>query len=557
MKKRVTLWSILILALVAGGAYSQGTLIKRFIGSQDVNWAQGGSGAREVFTYTTPQGYVLTLNKPDATDIKYRAIGAGSVEGSATADIVPEIQSYASLSAAVTAIGSNPATIKLLPGIYPVTSPLTISGNISIKPERGAILNANNAALTIQGPIEAGPYQIFSWTGTGAVDISGSPTKNCYFQWWGAQAGTAIDNSAILLKAFQSMGSGHHLRLTQGQWGILTPTVIGSADFGAIDAGIIGEGNQTCQLYINTPGAIGVTFGTVGSANRMLKFKDISVTGPTSACTTALRIYNVYDLHFDEVNFFAGSTDYVAIMSNCLWTHGRVLLGSGVPTGIASLGQPTKGFSMVDAGEGGCNATDLDIQSSAWGPSSGPGTYSGCSPDLNVDNMVVGKFHGSLENFGAVCLSVSNSNDIKLGPFYTEVGGTVGPGYAAANISNCGNVSLEGFNDGVGTLTVNFAYCRNSTIDNCVLSNLTIDNKCQGTRIGTNSFWSTNPYPITDNALDTIYTGPQLVQSGNGYRYNISDKGNDNQNLIYNSSLASWVSTTKPDFGVTRMAPQH
>ena len=388
MKKRVTLWSILILALVAGGAYSQGTLIKRFIGSQDVNWAQGGSGAREVFTYTTPQGYVLTLNKPDATDIKYRAVGAGSVEGSATADIVPEIQSYASLSAAVTAIGSNPATIKLLPGIYPVTSPLTISGNISIKPERGAILNANNAALTIQGPIAAGPYQIFSWTGTGSINLTGSPTSKIPFQWFGAVTGTSTDNAAALVMAASALGSQQDLYLP-GLFALKTPVSITNDPC----FGIVGDDPVACGLWINVGSTnTGLTF--TGGDVRLDK---VGIIGPANCCQYGLYL-NGSTLRFGIVNMYLGSTSYALKLNNNIYGYVQKLdfghynayytpLGAVRPHDAIYLGTPTAG----------CNSLDMNVNISG-------GQYTDITNGIYIDGSsdnvrVTGSIEGCVNPF--------------------------------------------------------------------------------------------------------------------------------------------------------------
>ncbi|MEW6658128.1 MAG: hypothetical protein AB1424_05680 [Thermodesulfobacteriota bacterium] len=74
------------------------------------------------------------------------------------------------LSAVVAAIGTSKATLHLTRGTYNLTSNLTIPANITLKPERGAIISiADGRALTIRGDLEAGPFQVFSWTGTGTV----------------------------------------------------------------------------------------------------------------------------------------------------------------------------------------------------------------------------------------------------------------------------------------------------------------------------------------------------------------------------------------------------
>jgi len=113
------------------------------------------------------------------------------------------------LQDAVTAIGAVNKTILRVPaGAWAITSDLSIPATITLKLERGAILNlATATTLTINGDLNAGPHQIFSWTGTGKVKFARtSPQVNLYPEWWGAVgdsafvAGGGTDN----LAAFQA-----------------------------------------------------------------------------------------------------------------------------------------------------------------------------------------------------------------------------------------------------------------------------------------------------------------------------------------------------------------
>lgn len=74
------------------------------------------------------------------------------------------------LQDAVTAIGSNKAMLRIPAGTWSIGANFTIPANVTVKPERGAILSIADAKiLTINGSFEAGLYQIFSCTGTGKV----------------------------------------------------------------------------------------------------------------------------------------------------------------------------------------------------------------------------------------------------------------------------------------------------------------------------------------------------------------------------------------------------
>ncbi len=103
------------------------------------------------------------------------------------------------LQDAITAIGTTNKKILRIPaGAWAITSDLTIPANITVKVESGVVLNIATAkTLTINGSLDAGPYQIFSWTGSGKVKFaSTSPQVNFYPEWWGAVGDGVTDDIA-------------------------------------------------------------------------------------------------------------------------------------------------------------------------------------------------------------------------------------------------------------------------------------------------------------------------------------------------------------------------
>ncbi len=117
---------------------------------------------------------------------------------------------------AITAIGATPVILRLPPGTHSINANLSIPGNITLAVERGAILSiATGQKLTINGTLEAGPYQIFSCTGTGKVDFTTNRSiLYIYTEWWGAKADDATDSSAAFQSAFDSIGDDDTLRPT-------------------------------------------------------------------------------------------------------------------------------------------------------------------------------------------------------------------------------------------------------------------------------------------------------------------------------------------------------
>ena len=133
--------------------------------------------------------------------------------------------SLSGLQAAVRAIGGSNRTLRLPSGTWPITDDFTIPANLTLKPERGAILSvATGKTLTINGGYEAGLYQSFSCTGTGKVVFGIGAVENSYPEWWGAYSdGT---NAAATYAAIQAaINAGHatvHLSAYNGNYNIGT-----------------------------------------------------------------------------------------------------------------------------------------------------------------------------------------------------------------------------------------------------------------------------------------------------------------------------------------------
>lgn len=102
------------------------------------------------------------------------------------------------LQEAITAIGGNQATLRIPSGTWNINSNFSIPANVTLKPERGAILSiANGVTLTINGNLDAGTYQIFAWTGTGALSLANAKITQTLPQWFGVKADGSDDTLAL------------------------------------------------------------------------------------------------------------------------------------------------------------------------------------------------------------------------------------------------------------------------------------------------------------------------------------------------------------------------
>jgi len=135
---------------------------------------------------------------------------------------------------------------------YTFSTDETIPSNINVVIEKGAILSIDNAiTLTINGPFEAGLYQIKD--GLGTLMLNGN--KTIYSDWWGITYDGATDNSAALQEAidtitFDPASSGTALRgiVTLGKRGKVAIasgiTITGAVQFDAKYSSIIPTANM-------------------------------------------------------------------------------------------------------------------------------------------------------------------------------------------------------------------------------------------------------------------------------------------------------------------------
>jgi hypothetical protein len=106
------------------------------------------------------------------------------------------LSNYATLAAALTAIGSSSVTLVIDAGSA-VSVDTTIPSNVHVVGAKSGLLTvASGKTLTISGPFEAGALQVFA--GTGSVAFSAGTVNEVYPEWWGAVGdGTTVDTAAM------------------------------------------------------------------------------------------------------------------------------------------------------------------------------------------------------------------------------------------------------------------------------------------------------------------------------------------------------------------------
>lgn len=115
------------------------------------------------------------------------------------------VLAYASLAAAVTAIGANVATVEI-PTTAAITSSLTVPSNITLLfSGPGKVSVSSGQILTINGGLQA-PINRQIFTGSGSVRFGGN-VPAAYPQWFGAVMNGTIDDASAAQKAIDAFAS--------------------------------------------------------------------------------------------------------------------------------------------------------------------------------------------------------------------------------------------------------------------------------------------------------------------------------------------------------------
>lgn len=105
----------------------------------------------------------------------------------------------AKIADAINAASVNGGIVYFPPGTYVIGSALTFPSNVTSEFSNGAKLSINTGiTVTMNGPIHAGLYQIFSGAGTVIGNIQ---TPFVYPQWWGAKGDNVADDTVAFTSA--------------------------------------------------------------------------------------------------------------------------------------------------------------------------------------------------------------------------------------------------------------------------------------------------------------------------------------------------------------------
>lgn len=162
------------------------------------------------------------------------------------------------IQACLSAIGADKVTLRLPAGTYNLAKDLTIPANVTLIPEKGAILiRTGGYHLYINGPFVAGLWHCFGdtspthdWVKFGKESVS-----QAYPQWWGAVGDDATDCTAAINAA---LAAHPVVRLPQGIF--KTTNILKVSSNGTLG----GEGaSSVVHMSIPGPGIYPANYATI------------------------------------------------------------------------------------------------------------------------------------------------------------------------------------------------------------------------------------------------------------------------------------------------------
>jgi hypothetical protein len=433
---------------------------------------------------------------------------------------------------AIADIGSDEKTLYIPPDTWTITTDLSIPANINLKMAAGAIFSIEDGVdFSISGDIEAGPYQIFSWagTGTGTIGLSASPTQKLFAQWWGMLP-DGSDCGPFIIKAAAGMNYGQDLHFTEGVWTVSSAVAI-SKTYGF---SMSGDGVRSTLIKLDLDGSTdGFTLGNDTTSIYNLKIRNLSFIGATGSNRIAVKVKQWHVVDFDDVNFLTGSSEWACSIEGCLYVYWKNVAqhefgfvsayGANRSTNVFRV--ITKGGVGVTAYQSNVCHLDVNID----GPSAGYGLYVAGVAFSQSDISIIGTIEGVLDP-----LYVGNVESLDIPWLYAEAN-TNGPVFENIKYGRVNGIREY-------QKPVYFRRCQAVTFSNFYVGSLYIDGSCRSMTIGPGRYSTTNP--IHNDAPDTQFIG-SITSATAGLANFALTPGSAVQNVL-NTYLERW-NTTAPD----------
>jgi len=138
-----------------------------------------------------------------------------------------DVSQYASLTAAVTAIGSINNTTLLISGTTTLTANTTVTDNITLLHKSPGLISCGTHTVLINGPLDASQSQVFdSSCGVNDVVFGVGSVKEIFAEWFGAAGDDNTDDTAEVTSAFNSAVNVKRVGLLAKTYKMTSPLVV-------------------------------------------------------------------------------------------------------------------------------------------------------------------------------------------------------------------------------------------------------------------------------------------------------------------------------------------
>jgi hypothetical protein len=211
---------------------------------------------------------------------------------------------------------------------YSVTSDMDLSGPVKFMP--GAVISiASGVTLTVFGPVDAGPYPIFSCSGTGKVQFAPNFVGKTYPQWHGAVADcdpvtiSGTDSTIPINASIKALSGSRGELVFAGNYRITAGMYISN---GVNNSGLMIRGEGMTRIYQTTTAEAGDGFivGT-GVAVDRITIRDLELHSSS---------INEGDYREDAGDILKGNTEGINLGDTCT----NCLVENVITTGFGSAG---------------------------------------------------------------------------------------------------------------------------------------------------------------------------------------------------------------------------
>jgi hypothetical protein len=454
--------------------------------------------------------------------------------------LVKYVSQYTSLAAAISAIGATEETLVIDQSLS-LAADAIFPSTLSVIVLKGAVISVpTGMTLTINGPFEAGYYQVFSCTGTGAVSFATGSIKEALVDWWGASTPTTRASS---LGA--ALASYRIVRACAGEYALTE--VSASTKEIHMDPGVT----------FKVPDSTVEAADTYGPAALLISGDDVTIYGDF-ACNGNYAKQNVAGLlatYMSATLFITGDRCDI---------RGKVTITDAYRQGFAissaqllqDTGDSVAGFRantihivnpyyyaaqiwsvddwlinsiIVDEG---VDSTDPRVRT---GGSAAAGTYcsNGRVGDINGVSLVIEENtdHLAISNVTGECMKIEEANNITIETVRSigHAGTSSGFGIIASTNIQIGSVYVEGYNGSANpssiTGTTDATNTANISINSLIVSGTACDAH----------------YDFFIRQCDGLYVGSVILKdptgAGSGFYY---DSGYATQANIHIGSLISY-----------------